>query len=79
VRKGGPKKKPLAIIRLHGSHQIYRRKDKDADLKIESSIPVPPDWLSQEAKAEWKRRTTWTSCQDKVSTGTEFSQQRGIF
>ena len=58
MAKRGPKKKPLAIIKVHGSHHIYRRKDKDAGLKTESSVPVPPVWLSQEAKAEWKRVTS---------------------
>ena len=58
MTKGGPKKKPLAIIRLHGSNHLYRRKDKGAGLKIESSVPVPPVWLSQEAKTEWQRVTS---------------------
>lgn len=32
TRRGGPKKKPLAIIKLHGSHHLYRRKDRDLQL-----------------------------------------------
>jgi len=71
VRKGGPKKKPLAIIKLHGSHHLYRRKDKDADLKIESSVPLSPKWLSEEAKAEWKRVT---SALDKLGILTQLDR-----
>ena len=55
ARRGGPKKKPLAIIKLHGSNHLYRRKDND--LKAPVSIPIMPDWLSQEASLEWKRVT----------------------
>jgi P27 family predicted phage terminase small subunit len=58
VAKRGSKTKPLAIIKLHGSHHIYRRRDRDAGLKIESSVPIAPQWLSKEAKAEWGRVTS---------------------
>jgi len=55
-KKGGPKTKPFAIIKLHGSNHLYRRKLKD--LEVPKGIPEMPESLTGEAKAEWERITS---------------------
>lgn len=48
----GPQPTPTALLRLRGSHRADARNGEP-----ETSVEAPkcPDWLSEEAKAEWRR------------------------
>ena len=53
--KRGPKRTPLKILKMRGSSLVYSRKN---ELQAPASVPIPPVWLSREAKAEWDRVTS---------------------
>jgi len=53
--KRGPHPTPLKILKMRGSTRIYSRKN---ELQAPASVPIPPEWLSPEAKAEWDRVTS---------------------
>ncbi len=49
----GRKPLPTKIKQLRGTFRPDRAKGNEP--KVESAIPEPPDWLSADALAEWKR------------------------
>lgn len=52
-RGSGPKPKPTAIKLLEGNPG--KRKLNENEPKPETGIPTCPDWLTKDAKNEWKR------------------------
>ena len=54
MSKPGPKRLPLAILKLRGSRHVANRKDEP---QPDISIPAMPTFLNAPAKTEWKRLT----------------------
>jgi P27 family predicted phage terminase small subunit len=52
MAKTGPKPIPTALMALHGERTMYRRKNEP---KLSTGLPEIPDWLPEEAKADWFR------------------------
>ena len=49
--KRGPSKTPAAVLKLHGTY----RKDRHSGVELPPDAPSCPEWLDDEAKAEWDR------------------------
>jgi P27 family predicted phage terminase small subunit len=48
----GPAPTPTPLLKLAGSRKVENR---TAEPQSAVELPDPPDWLSREAKAEWRR------------------------
>lgn len=53
AKKSGPAPKPTALKRLEGNPG--KRKLNNREPKVNSGIPICPNWLNNEAKNEWRR------------------------
>lgn len=49
--KRGPKRKPAAVLKLHGTY----RGDRHAGPDVPVDVPNCPTWLHREARAAWRR------------------------
>lgn len=51
----GPPAKPRVFRPMNGDRDLAGHRQLPPDLACERGIPGMPDWLSREAKAEWRR------------------------
>ena len=51
--KRGPKPKPTAILKAHGSHHANKRPDVNYENAL-TTLPACPDWVSKGGRAHWK-------------------------